>query len=254
MIEDADSSVPLTRHLAWEGCYNVRDLGGLPTRKGTLTRRGAVIRADLLARLTPTGRSAMFDYGVRTVIDLRAPQETIDEPSVARVGDHPLTYLNLPLEAYYPHVSALIQQAQSRAQVYCIMVDHYADLMVEVMRAVADAGSGGIVIHCHAGKDRTGIVSALLLALAGVSAADIAVDYAESQARLWPLYEAMVAKAGGEEQVGFWYKPTATPDMMVAFLAHMEARHGGVETYLRAAGLSSDKLERIQQRLHTPIT
>lgn len=70
------------RHLDWQACYNVRDLGGLPLTGGGKTRWGSIVRADLLARLTPAGRGAMLAYGVRTVIDLRGPHEVKEEPTI----------------------------------------------------------------------------------------------------------------------------------------------------------------------------
>src|SRR5262249_37071735 len=151
------------RLLAWDGCYNARDLGGLPTLDGSQTRWRAVIRSDLLNRLSGAGVQAMLDYGVRTIIDLRGFQDAQTEPSVFAApltNDYRPTYLNLPLEHYYPHVSALISKAESRAEVYCIILDHYAAAVVTIMRAIATAQPGGVVVHCHAGKDRTGIVAA----------------------------------------------------------------------------------------------
>jgi protein-tyrosine phosphatase len=239
------------RHLNWEACYNVRDLGGLATLEGGETRWRSLIRADILARLTEQGRRALADYGVRTVIDLRSAQQVVDEPSAfsalaPQAGD-PL-YLNLPLEAYAPQVGALISRAESRAEVYCITLDHYPENVAAVLRAVATAEPGGVVIHCHAGKDRTGVISALLLGLAGVPDELIAADYAESQARLWPLYENYVAEVG-EENVNFWWKPTATPEMMHTVLAHMRSKYGTIPTYLQQAGLTGAELAQLRQRL-----
>jgi protein tyrosine/serine phosphatase len=237
------------RTLNWPACYNVRDLGGLPTATGRTTRWRSIIRADILSRLTEEGQQALFDYGVRTVIDLRGPHEVAEWPYTLAGMPAELTYLNLPVEKYYPHVGQLISQAQSRAEVYCITADHYPDCIAAILRAIANAQPGGIVLHCHAGKDRTGVIAALLLSLAGVPAAEIAADYAESQVCLWPLYEQMVAEAGGEDKVGFWTKPTATPEMMVAFLAHLASRYGGVYDYLRSTGLQEEELARVRERL-----
>jgi len=240
------------RHLHWEACYNARDLGGLPTGDGGQTRWGAVIRTDILSRLTAQGQQDLIDYGVRTIIDLRGPKEVADEPSsfaLATGALAQLTYLNLPLEKYYPHVSALISKAATRAEVYCIVLDHYPDMVATVMQAIANAQPGGVVVHCHSGKDRTGTVAALLLSLAGVSPETIAADYAESQARLWPLYERLIAEADGEDKMDFWLKPTATAEMMHTMLAHLDQKYGGVRGYLAAAGLSDVNLERLYRRL-----
>jgi protein-tyrosine phosphatase len=247
-----NNRAPTLRHLDWDACYNVRDLGGLPTLDGGATRWGSIIRADILARLTETGRQALAEYGVRTVIDLRSPDQVAEEPSAFVVTPQKATdpaYFVLPVEAYYPHVGALINQAQSRAEVYCITLDHYPANMAAILRTIANAEPGAVVIHCHAGKDRTGVVVALLLALAGVPDEQIAADYAESQARLWPLYEQMVAEAGGEDKVGFWTKPTATPEMMLTTLAHLRNKYGGVREYLSWIGLTDTEIDQLRRRL-----
>lgn len=246
---------PLANHLDWEACYNVRDLGGLPTASGATIRPRALNRSDLPAQLTDVGRRALLDYGVRTIIDLREPQQIEQEPSIfmtpTGAADEP-SYLNRPLETRLPHVSRLIGKARNRAEVYCIMLDHYPTLMGNAVRAVAEARPGGVLIHCHGGKDRTGIVTGLLLSLAGVPDELIAADYALSQERLWPLWEEIVAEAGGEEKVGFWLKPTATAEMMHTMLEHLAGKHGGAEPYLRTAGVSDAQMGRLRQRLLEP--
>ena len=230
---------PEQRHLNWEGCYNVRDLGGLPTIDGGQTRRWAVIRADLLGRLTAQGRQALLDYGISTIIDLRGPKEVQEKPSAFTVAVDNLnipTYLNLPLEKYYPGVSALISKASSQTEVYCIILDNYPDAVATVMRAIINARPGGVVIHCHAGNDRTGMVSALLLSLVGVPPETVATDYAASQARLGSHFPNTVA----------------TPEMMLTMLAHVDIRYGGVRRYLEQAGLSVIEMEGLKSRLYAP--
>ncbi len=244
-----ESQLP-DRHLAWPDCYNARDLGGLPAVGAKVTRWRSVIRSDMLNRLTEPGQQALLDYGVKTIIDLRSPQEAGKEPSITLINpDLPLVYMNLPLEKYYPHVGALIRQAKSRAEVYCIILDHYPDSVAEVMRAIARAQAGGIIVHCQSGTDRTGIVSALLLKLVGVHPDIIAADYAESQVRLWPLYEKTLAEAKDKSEVDFWQRPTAKADMMVTMLRHIDTRHGGIEQYLQDSGLLSVEIERLKNRM-----
>lgn len=236
------------RYLHWPDCYNARDLGGLATEAGKTTRWQALMRSDIVNRLTEEGRQALLDYGVRTIIDLRSPLETAEEPSLL-ASDGGVSYLNLPLEKYYPHVRALISQAETRGEVYAIILDHYPDAVTAVLQAIIEAEPGGILIHCQAGKDRTGIVSALLLRLVGVPVETVVADYTESQACLWPLYEKIVAEAGGEEEVDFWLKPTATEEMMIFMLDHLDSKYGGVESYLLASGLSAGEIDRLRSRL-----
>ncbi len=247
LLTDLNHDLP-DRHLAWPDCYNVRDLGGLSTDEGRLTTWQAIVRADILNRLTPVGQQAMLDYGVRTVIDLRSPPEVTREPSTLR--DSPwLSYLNLPLEKHDPHVSDLISQAETRGEVYCIVLDHYPDAIAAVMDAIVRAQPGGVVIHCHAGKDRTGIIVALLLRLAGVPPDAIADDYAVSQIRLWPLYEPLVSAAEKNDAVDFWLRQTATREMIQMLLRHVADRYGGVDHYLQSCGLSPDEITQLRGRL-----
>ncbi len=240
----------LERHLAWEGCYNTRDLGGLETVDGGETRWQAVIRSDLLGRLTARGRRAMLDYGVRTVIDLRASREVQEKPSI-RVpsdGTETLTYLNLPLSKFDLHVETLIRQASTRAQIYSIVLDAYPDAVAEVMRAIVTAPPGGVVIHCHSGKDRTGIVAALLLRLAGVPDDAIAADYAASRERLLLVRE-LVDKESAADEPDTWNPRTVTLETMHEMLAHVDVVYGGASAYLERAGLSCTEIEQLRNRL-----
>lgn len=241
-----------TRTLTWPACYNVRDLGGLPTVDGGVTRWRSIIRSDIPARLTATGQQALLDYGVRTILDLREPAQVAQEPSIFMTpGTDPTnpTYLNLPMETREPAVGALIRAAKDRAEVYQIILDHYPRQIAAILRAIGTADAGGILIHCHAGKDRTGIIVALLLALAGVPDAVIADDYAESQRCLWPLWEKIVEAAGGEDKADFWLKPTATAAMMYGLLTHLQQNYGGVRDYVKWVGLREEELVRLRSRL-----
>ena len=240
------------RSLPWDACYNARDLGGLPTKDGGTTRWRSIIRSDIPSRLTATGRQALLDYGVRTILDLRGQQEAANELSIYTTPSADAaepTYLNLPLEAYYPQVSALITKAATRGEVYCIILDHYPDLVATALLGIANARPGGVLIHCHGGKDRTGTISALLLRLAEVPDELIVADYAESQLRLWPLIEKQLKEAGGEAKADFWAKPTANPEMMQIMLDHLDAKYGGVQGYLQSAGVSEDEIARLRAKL-----
>jgi protein-tyrosine phosphatase len=242
------------RQLHWQGCLNVRDLGGLPTANGRTTAWQSIIRADTLGRLTPAGQQALLDYGVGTIIDLRAAHEVQEHPAVySQQADAKLpAYLNLPLESYQPHVSALISRATSRGEVYCIILGHYPQEMARVLRAIIAAQPGGVVIHCHSGTDRTGMVVGLLLSLAGVADELIAADYGESRLHLRPYYEKIAAEAGGADQVSFWGRPTATEEMMRMMLDHITARYGNTAVYLTQCGLSATEIEQVRQRLWAP--
>lgn len=242
-------------NLLWDACYNVRDLGGLPTIDGRRTRSHTLIRSDILARLTSTGKQALIDYGVATVIDLRWPDEVAGEPSAFAAGTpqpgEPV-YRILPVENRNAPDIEQIDSASSQAKKYTFTLDICQPELAEIVRAVADAPPGGVLFHCHAGKDRTGIVAALLLGLVGVPDLAIAADYAASEARLWPLFRRMQADVEGDPAglAALQHKvPAAPPETMLAMLAHLRNRYGGVRAYLLGAGLTERELARIEDRL-----
>jgi protein-tyrosine phosphatase len=223
---------PESRYLRWNACYNARDLGGLPTLDGAWTRRGALVRADSVGRLTEQGRAALEAYGIRTIIDLRFGVEVREDPSPfvdhARIVSH-----NLPLNPNDIAVTRSLAAQRGSALPYPATVNvaylatHQAPIAA-VMRVIAAAPGGGILFHCHAGRDRTGLIAALLLALVGVPAATITADYALSF--------------------------SALAETMEATLAHVESAYGGTEGYLRAAGVTEQEIARIRCRLRDEIS
>ena len=242
-----------TRRLAWEGVLNARDLGGYPAAGGRETRWGAVVRSDSLGALTAAGQAALAGYGIRTIIDLRLADEITRHPNpFAEPGDHGVAYTNVsvidPAAGFPPDTDTL-------AQNYLWMLDRFGGFVAEVMAAMAGAPEGGVLIHCAAGKDRTGLMSALLLGLVGVPAETIAADYALTAELLRPRDEAWLAAAPPEERAEreamlARYAPTA--EVMLEVLAGLEERHGGVEGYLWEAGVSPADLDRLRERLLAP--
>jgi protein-tyrosine phosphatase len=237
---------PSSRQISWEGCQNVRDLGGLHTHTGHTTRWRSLIRADLLGKLTAQGWQQCYADGVRTIIDLRGAEETQAHPYTIGLptGQQPaIAYQSLPIEEFYPHVSALIQQASGRAEVYSIILENYHPSIARIMRHIIAAPEGGIVFHCHGGKDRTGTIAALLLDLVGVPHDIIAADYAESQYNL----AAPPPKPG--EQATFWNQQTATADVILTVLARLHQRYGNTAAYLQHAGLTTNELHQLHERI-----
>ena len=242
-----------TRRLAWEGVLNARDLGGYPAAGGRETRWGAVVRSDSLADLTAAGQAALAGYGVRTIIDLRLADEIARHPNpFATPGDHEVGYTNVsvidPAAGFSPETHTLGEN-------YLWMLDRFAGFVAEVVTAVAGAPEGGVLIHCAAGKDRTGLISALLLGLAGVPAETIAADYAMTAELLRPRDQAWLAAAPPEERAereALLARFAPTAEVMLEVLAGLEERYGGVEGYLVAAGVSRADLDRLRERLLAP--
>jgi hypothetical protein len=254
----AEAGATPARRLGWDACYNVRDMGGYPTADGRQTRWRAIVRADNLCRLTPAGCAALVAYGVRTIIDLRNPAELLEAPhpfaGPATAEDWP-AYLHRPFEdATDATAAALMTAATSAPALYGVMLDRFAGRVAGIVAAIAAAPPGGVLIHCHAGKDRTGLVSALLLALAGVPEAVIAEDYALSDVFLRPFFDewwnGIADPDERAEEVARWRQRWGTPvQNMRQVLTDLTARHGGAAGYLRAAGVDETTLARLRARL-----
>jgi protein-tyrosine phosphatase len=232
------------RRLAWDDLVNARDAGGLPA-SGSPVRHGAFVRSDSLVRLTDAGRSALLAHGVTTIVDLRAPRELAEWPNPLR--HHP-GFRNLPLVGDGDMDDGV--QFDSAGEAYCWMARRHAPRIAAIVRGIAHAPPGGVLVHCAAGKDRTGIVAALVLSVAGVERDAIAEDYALSA--WWVermLDEWLAAQTDTAERERRRRMSEARPEFILAMLADLDRRHGGVRRYLAAIGVGEDAQERLRLRL-----
>jgi protein-tyrosine phosphatase len=242
------------RDLAWEGLLNVRDLGGHSTEDGGETQYGRVVRADSIRRLTDAGWQALLDYGVKTIIDLRTDQELEADPPaelpleiehVSLFDEDPLVFMK---------VESVAQEAPDAAtatrDVYLIFLESFKRNVANAIRGVARAPEGGVVVHCMGGKDRTGLITAFLLHLAGVDTEQIAADYALSEERLRPRHEEWFAAAETEAELERLRRIAQTPaEAIVGVFEELERRYGSIEDYLRSGGLDDEDLALARSRL-----
>jgi protein tyrosine/serine phosphatase len=242
------------RDLAWPSCFNARDLGGHATADGRRTRWRAVVRADNMAHLSAAGQAALLAYGVRTVVDLLSESEHAHEPphpfrAGAASGAAP-AYVHAPLvDEADAETTRLVDRAPSREVSYRLMLERCRRQIAAAVRAVAGAPAGGVVFHCHAGLDRTGLVAALVLGAVGVPAGTVVEDYARSEERLGAFYEHYRARITDALARARFRRLTAPPGLMRAVLAHLDGRYGGPAAYLRSAGVGADELDRLRARL-----
>ena len=233
--------------LLWPACRNVRDLAGLPTTSGGSIRANALIRADSLDRLTEEGIAAFRALGVSRVVDLRSAAE-------AELVRHPFA-----ADAAYrlvPMIDPRRERSRDRAaertlaMVYSNSLERNARSIVEGLAAVADAPPGAVVVHCAVGKDRTGMLVALALSLAGVPDEVIAEDYALSAECLRDDFDRLLETIEDEaRRAHVAERMTSHPDTIVAMLEHGRDRFGGVEGYLLAHGFGADRVKRLRARL-----
>jgi protein-tyrosine phosphatase len=241
--------------LTWDGCVNVRDLGGHATADGRTTRYGAVVRADSVRALSDAGWDALLDYGVSRIVDLRVHSElALDPPRELDVEVVHVPVMHEVDDEEWVEINA-IGDAQPDAAgatrvVYLEFLERRHPQFAQAFAAVADAPEGTVVVHCHGGKDRTGLVVALLLRVAGVDVETIAADYALSGPNLQPRTAGWISAAPDERERVRRERIADTPAAaMAAVLDELERRHGDVAGYLRAHGASDDALARAAARL-----
>jgi protein-tyrosine phosphatase len=253
--------LPIARSLNWPNCQNTRDLGGLPVRAGGVTRRGVLVRSDNLASLTPAGRQAMVDYGITTVIDLRAKSElngapgppfstfqstTPVSPPEPEIEATVPVYVNLPLVD--DEIAFVLNEAPTMPDRYRLIVDRRQAALGTIFNTIARA-DGPVLFHCFAGKDRTGLVAAMMLSLTGVEPDAIGADYAETDVQLATRYVEWLAKAAPDRIEAMRAELRCPPDWMLGTLEHVQRTWGGVEPYLEAAGVPPANIARLRDRL-----
>jgi protein-tyrosine phosphatase len=218
-----------------------------------------MIRSDNVASLTREGRQAMIDYGVTTVIDLRSESEVKGSPGPpfsefqstsprSRHASHSRTpvYRHLPL--IDDETAPILNQAPTMPERYVLMLERRQRGMGAIFDAIARA-EGPVLFHCFAGKDRTGLVAAMMLSIAGVDPEAIGADFAETDLQLAERYEEWLAKASPERLQSMREELRCPPGWMLSTLDYVNQKWGGVEGYLEAAGLPSSTIARLQSKL-----
>jgi protein-tyrosine phosphatase len=245
--DDVEAAIDLdglpSRHLDWPNCDNARDLGGLPTTDGRSIRHRALIRTDSPHRLTGEGVAAVHAYGVSRVLDLRRDVECERAPS---------PFLGTPLHCHVPvqNPADPDNETLTLAEIYITMLDLRPTLFAAAVAAIADAPPGGVVVHCAGGKDRTGMVVAMALHLAGVETATIAADYALTEGRLAEQSAAALAAMSDPRvrEIMRGLQPTP-PEVMLTTLEHLDSKYGGVASYLEHGGFGADRARGLRDRL-----
>ena len=225
------------RQLRLRDCPNARDLGGLPAAGGRRTRFGSVVRSGTPERLGPDGWEALAAHGIRTVIDLRNPDER-GADAAPRPGG--MSTVHIPLDGVE---HADFWREWSRGPQFGTPLyfrphlERFPERSARVLAAVARAEPGGVLVHCVTGRDRTGQVAMLLLSLAGVSPEAIAADYARStDARDGAAIERFLAERG-----------TSAREALLATLSTLDP-----EERLRAGGLGEHDIAALRERMLEP--
>lgn len=224
---------------------NVRDLGGHPTVDGAVTRKRSLLRADDLAQLSAEGLQALADYGLQTVLDLRWPQEIAAAPSPVPARLAQVRYVRVSLLTEDPEQWGALGGYCAKEQWKSAVLERLQPQLRVALATIAQAAPGPLLFHCVAGKDRTGVIAALLLALAEVLPEAIAADYAASSAN---LREAYLRRHPDEDPAAIIEAVRCPPQAVYNMLDFLD-RAGGIRAYLGAIGLTPEEIGSLRARL-----
>jgi protein-tyrosine phosphatase len=252
-----------SRIVPLQGGVNFRDIGGYATTDGHYVRWGQVYRTGALASLSVAGWEVVRGLGVKVICDLRSIEESADAPDA--IPDGLAAYRHLPLKAEIDSGQRLRTILFAPGKVPQMMRDSYVHLMIDqnaevfgaVLRQFAEDDALPAIVHCTAGKDRTGVTVALLLALLGVPDEIIAADYALSNRDFTHFYDYARKTLSPVAWMGVTADDVypllvADPAVILATLAHVRSQYGSVEVYLRErAGLDEAAQARLRARLLT---
>ena len=240
----------MDRRIVLEGCLNFRDLGGYPTADDGRVRWRQVFRSDALHALTPTDVACLREeIGLATVVDLRSTAELRAD------GDGPLlresvVHHHVPLfdgEAIRPDERATLVTLADR---YWLMAEFAKEKIARVLTTIA-AAPGPAVYHCAAGKDRTGVISAVLLGILGVPDDVIVADYVATKDNLDAIIERLMATKSYQTVLSNLPPDTlhAEAETMSTFLERIRTTYGDLGGYARAAGVSLGAIDELRTRL-----
>jgi protein tyrosine/serine phosphatase len=237
--------------------FNFRDLGGYPTVDGRAVRWGQLYRSDGLWRLADNDIESFAALGIRTVLDLRRPDELAADGRV--VDSLGLAYHNINFHADMWPEEDLTADDMPR-----YLADRYAEMaeggltganaVGSALRLLVRDDAAPLVFHCAAGKDRTGVLAALTLSVLGVDDDHIADDYALSADAERRYHASRRALAGGQadEEAGHappWVLNPCPHEAMLIFLTELRDRHGSVEAFLNRAGITDADTAALRERL-----
>ena len=251
-----------------EGAVNARDLGGLPTTDGGKTVRGRLLRSDNLQELSPADVAILVqEVGLTTVVDLRSTAELTAEGPAPLDAVPGIRHVHLPVLPEAGHATDVVADVlltrddrdrshfpgDPRAGHYLGYLEDRPGQVVAALRTIADS-EGAVLVHCAAGKDRTGVVVALALTVAGVRPDAVVADYAATGERTEAILSRLRRSATYVHDIN--RRPADShqprPETMTAFLEQLDARYGGVVPWLSEHGFSGPDQERLRARLRQP--
>ena len=245
--------------LELEGVANARDLGGLPTVDGRTTRHGVLLRSDNLQDLTSKDIDILRQHGLGTVLDLRTGAE-VEITGLGPLRETEIPHVHLDLIPHgFDGRDDLVEKAIPDEEAGDEAMDHYyndyvnnaPEAVATALRTIADHKSGAVLVHCAAGKDRTGVVCALALSLVGVKRSVIVEDYVRTNERIMAVVDRLLATELYHDDMA-----RRTPESfqlhganMERFLDRVDAAYGGAHGLAMAVGVDEETVAKLSRRL-----
>jgi protein-tyrosine phosphatase len=242
----------MQRLIALDGCLNFRDLGGYPTTDGRRVHWRQLFRSDALHLLSAADVAQLCDtLGIRDVIDLRSTAE-VESDGRGLLATRAVRFHHVPLYDGNTAARGARPEAYTLADRYFLLAEFAKGPIARVLTTLAEATSP-VVYHCAAGKDRTGVISAILLALLGVRDEIIVSDYAATQDNIEAIIDRLMAAEGYQTMLSALPPDTlhAQPETMVAFLERVRSEYGSMRAYARSAGVTNEAVHQLEARLLT---
>ncbi len=236
-------------HIPLDGLLNLRDLGGIPTQDGNVTKFHRFLRSELPEVMTEEMREYFTKVNLKLVIDLRRPHE-IEAHACALEGAGPWEYRNISImdSIDNEYLWTLIPDSESQfplGHIYCLGLDKPHPNLKELTEAMADVNDGAVLFHCAHGKDRTGTLAAMLLLNAGVADADIVANYSVSADYMWPILKPIADEVEPRNQAYF----RSDAENMRMYLRAFHERFSSAEEYMATFSVSSATALKLRRRL-----
>jgi hypothetical protein len=248
----------MERLIPLDGAFNFRDLGGYPVAGGQVTRWGRLFRSDTLHELSPADVATLRSLGLATIIDLRTTRE-LARTGRGPLGPEPVRYHHLSViregaEREAPGEAVAAPAAEDLSERYLWYLDVGGPALARALVLLGEADNYPLVFHCAAGKDRTGVLAALVLDIVGVEATDIVADYLITESRMELIlgrYRSDPALAARMAMLpaGRFSVEAAT---MERFLGAVDDRYGGSEAWALGTGVPPASIERMRGLLLEP--
>lgn len=239
--------------IAVAGTFNFRDVGGYAASGGVVSS-GKLYRSDALSKIGPAGKAELQQLGVHVVVDLRDDNEAATMPD--DLAGTSIKEVRLPV--FEGSGASQSIAGMSLEALYEKILNQHADVVVAALRTIATNREGAVLVHCTAGKDRTGIVIALALLAVGVSRDVVLADYARTESNLSGEWlDGMLAMVS---QYGVPITPAlrtlvggSPPEALDGALHNIESKHGSVVQYLLDSGFTAHELEQLRASLVQPL-